>query len=199
MITYGEHLARVKPKFVAIGFMTCDFMSLLLQAVGGAIADTADSASNLQQIGIDIMIAGLVLQVIGLTIFLIVCTDFAWRCRRGVLNMDADKVQARRRPLLRITIGSLVLATVCILIRSVFRVVELWQGFSGALWNDELDFMILDGTMIAIATICLTAFHPGPGFGGQWHAANWSFRSKKEARPESGSKIPMESSHSDRS
>ena len=89
-----------------------------------------------------------------------------------------------------------MLATVCILIRSVFRVVELWQGFSGELWNDEIDFMVLDGTMIAIATICLTAFHPGIGFGNQWHAANWSFRSKKGARPESNSDIPMKSSRS---
>lgn len=198
MVTYGAHLARIQPKFVALGFMFCDFMSLLLQAVGGAIADTADYASSLQDVGINIMIAGLVLQVVGLTAFLVVCADFAWRCKRGSLDMAAEKVQTRRRMLLKLTVGSLVLATIVILIRSVFRVVELWQGFSGALWNDEVDFMILDGAMIALATICLTAFHPGPGFGGQWHAANWNFRSKKGQKAESeGSSIPMKTSGSD--
>lgn len=181
MITYGEHNARIKPKFVAIGFMTCDFMSLLLQAVGGAIADTAGWQSSLQQTGINIMIAGLILQVIGLAVFLVVCADFAWRCKRGVLNMAPEKVETRRRMILKLTIGSLLLATVCVLIRSVFRVVELWQGFSGELWNDEVDFMVLDGGMVAMATICLSVFHPGIGFGGQWHASDWSFRTKKVA------------------
>lgn len=161
MVTYGQHLARIPPKFVALGFMCCDFLSLLLQAIGGAVADTADSGSALQDTGINIMIAGLVLQVVGLGVFLLVCADFAWRCRRGVLDMAPEKVEARRRLLLKITIASLMVATVAVLIRSIFRVVELWQGFSGELWNDEVDFMVLDGMMIALATICLTGFHPG--------------------------------------
>ena len=119
--------------------------------------------------------------------------------------------------LLKVTIGSLVLSTVAILIRSVFRVVELWQGFSGELWNDEVDFMVLDGAMIALATVCLTVFHPGIsdhsissiedtadvciaglGFGGQWHAANWTFRTKKAPRSES-SDIPMKTTGSETS
>jgi hypothetical protein len=179
MVTYGEHLARIQPKFVALGFMTCDCMSLLLQAIGGAIADTADYESALQQTGINIMIGGLILQVVGLATFLFVCADFAWRCKHGKLDMAREKVETRKSILLKTTIGGLVLATVCVLVRSVFRVDELWQGFNGALWNDELEFILLDGMMVAIASICLTMLHPGPGFGGQWHAANWTFRAKK--------------------
>jgi len=162
-----------------MGFMTCDFLSLLLQAVGGAIADTAEYLSALQDTGINIMIAGLILQVVGLSAFLIVCADFFLRCRRGNLDMAPEKVELRRKTLFKLTVGSLGLATVAVLIRSIFRVIELWQGFEGELWNNELDFMILDGAMVAIATICLTAFHPGPGYGPLWHAANWSFRAKK--------------------
>lgn len=187
MITYGKHLARIKPKFVALGFMTCDFLTLLLQAIGGGIADTAVYRSPLQQTGINIMIAGLVLQVVGLTTFLIVCADFALRCKRGTLDMTPERVETRRKVLLKLIVGGLLLATVCVLIRSIFRVDELWQGFQGSLWNDELDFMLLDGMMVAIATICLTVLHPGPAFGGQWHAADWSFRTKK--RVESASSI----------
>lgn len=184
MVLYGAHLARIQPKRVACGFMTCDFLSLLLQAVGGAIADTAEYLSALQDTGINVMIGGLILQVIGLTAFLVVCADFARRCRRGTLDMAPQKVETRRRMLLKLTIGSLGLATVVVLIRSIFRVVELWQGFDGALWNDEIDFMVLDGGMVALATICLTALHPGPAYGGQWHAANWTLRSRKAEKSE---------------
>lgn len=160
--------------------MLSDFLSLLLQAIGGAIADTADTHS-LSRVGIDIMIAGLVLQVISLAAFLAFFADFSWRCHKGVLDMDPLKVRTRASTLFKLFRASLLLATVVILVRSIFRVVELWQGFEGDLWNNETDFLILDGAMMAIAVLCLTATHPGVAFGGLWQAADWNFRSKKNA------------------
>jgi hypothetical protein len=34
---YGSHLARFKPRTIAIAFMSSDFLSLVLQAIGGAM------------------------------------------------------------------------------------------------------------------------------------------------------------------
>lgn len=48
-----------------------------------------------------------------------------------------------------------------ILIRSIFRLIELQEGFDGELANKELDFMILEGPMIFIGVIALTVWHPG--------------------------------------
>ena len=158
--------------------MTSDFLSLLLQAIGGAIADTANTHAT-SRTGADIMIAGLFLQAVSLAAFLLVCADFAWSCRKGYLDMSPDKQQTRRRPILKAFMCTLMLATVAIFVRSIFRVAELWQGFNGKLWNNQTDFMVLDGTMIALAVVCLTALHPGPAFGGQWRAADWTFRTRK--------------------
>lgn len=55
-----------------------------------------------------------------------------------------------------------------ILIRSSYRVAELTGGFHGKLWNSEVHFMVLDGSMVAIASILLTVFHPGLAFHGRW-------------------------------
>ncbi|EMC98486.1 hypothetical protein BAUCODRAFT_87156 [Baudoinia panamericana UAMH 10762] len=178
VVLYGQSNSRLSPRTIAIGFMTSDFLSLLLQAIGGAIADTADNHQDSKK-GIDIMIAGLFLQALSLAAFLVVVADFALCCRRGTLDENPAKKQARGRMLFKVFLASLMLATVVVLIRSIFRVAELWGGFNGSLWNDETDFLVLDGAMLAIATICLTAFHPGLAFGDQWHAANWSFKSKK--------------------
>jgi len=178
IVIYGQSISRFAPRTVALAFMCSDFLSLLLQAIGGAIADVSNSEST-SQIGIDIMIAGLVLQAISLAVFLLFVADFAWRCHKGVLNQDPEKQRTRSRMLFKAFLAGLLLATVVVLIRSIFRAAELWGGFSGKLWNDETDFLILDGTMIAIAIICLTALHPGVAFGGQWTAANWSFKTKK--------------------
>jgi hypothetical protein len=166
--------------------MTSDFLSLVLQAAGGGIADTAAyDQEALKRTGIDIMIAGLVLQAVSLSLFLGVGLDFFIRVRRhGTDNSSPERNSLRSRALFKAFLASLLLATAAILVRSVFRAAELWEGFEGKLWNSEKDFLILDGAMVALAVMLLTVLHPGPAFGGQWHAANWSLRTGREKRGE---------------
>ena len=174
--------------------MSSDFLSLLLQAIGGAIADTANT-QGLKRTGVNIMIAGLFLQAVSLTVFLVVFADFSWRCHKGVLDMDPAKLRTRQSLVFKLFRASLLLATLAILVRSIFRVAELWEGFSGSLWNNETDFLVLDGAMMAIAVLCLTASHPGVCFGGQWQAADWNFRGKKNG----GTKeVPLDSQYGSR-
>lgn len=70
------------------------------------------------------------------------------------------------------TLG-LTVATLAIFVRSIFRVAELREGFDGPLANDEVMFMILEGAMMVIATLCLTVLHPGYCFGGYWDQTSW--------------------------
>jgi hypothetical protein len=176
---YGAHLSRFKPRTIAVVFMTSDFLSLLLQAIGGALADTANTHKN-AQVGIDIMIAGLLLQAVSLAVFVLVFADFRWSCRKGVLDMNPEKQRIRSSGLFKAFTASLLLATIAVLARSIFRVAELWGGFDGKIWNNETDFMVLDGAMISLAVLGLTAMHPGFAFGkSMWQAGNWNLKSKK--------------------
>lgn len=61
--------------------MSCDFISLLLQAAGGAIAASSDTVKD-TDLGVNIMIAGLSFQVVSLVLFIGLCCDFAWRVRK---------------------------------------------------------------------------------------------------------------------
>ena len=79
---YGEDLARFAPRTYTITFMSCDVFSLILQAAGGAITDTAGDNRSLSQTGINIMIAGLAFQVVSLSVFVALCSDFAWSVRK---------------------------------------------------------------------------------------------------------------------
>lgn len=181
---YNVSLSRFAPRTVALTFMTSDFLSLVLQAAGGGIADTAaDDQKALKRTGIDIMIAGLVLQAVSLSIFLAVGLDFFLRVHRlGTDNSSPERNAVRSRFVFKAFLVSLLVATVAILARSIFRAAELWEGFEGKLWNSETDFLILDGAMVALAVLLLSALHPGLAFGGQWHAANWSLRTGKEKK-----------------
>lgn len=57
---------------------------------------------------------------------------------------------------------------------------ELEQGFDGALANQEVSFMILEGMMILLALIPLTILHPGVAFQGSWNQANFKIRAAKD-------------------
>ncbi|KAL9117753.1 MAG: hypothetical protein Q9187_005708 [Circinaria calcarea] len=177
VVVYGEGISRIRPRTYTITFMTFDFLSLLLQAIGGAIASTAETESDID-IGIDIMIAGLSWQVVSLVLFIALCSEFAWRVykRTGGLEPAFESLR-RTRGFKAFLLG---LATIFVLIRSSFRVAELSQGFDGELANNEVSFMILEGTMIILACTALTVFHPGPSFA---VVAHNSKRSLAEADP----------------
>lgn len=84
VVVYGEGSSRFKPMTYSLTFMFSDFVALVLQGAGGGIAATASGDNQDQaQMGIDIMIAGLVWQVVSLLLFSCACADFAWRVRHG--------------------------------------------------------------------------------------------------------------------
>jgi hypothetical protein len=75
--------------------------------------------------------------------------------------------------------------TLTILIRSIYRLIELQQGFDGSLANNETDFMVLEGPMVFIGVTLLTIWHPGYVLGTKlWNEANFHLRSKRGAKRE---------------
>lgn len=81
VIIYGPQVSRIKPRLYSMIFMTCDVVSLILQATGGALASTGDTQDDVD-LGVNIMIAGLISQVVSLSAFGILCVDFAIRVKR---------------------------------------------------------------------------------------------------------------------
>lgn len=94
VVVYGEGISRFSPRTYTITFTTFDFISLLLQAIGGAIASTSNTTSS-KQTGINIMIAGLSWQVVSLVIFILLCSEYAWRVykRTGGLEPAFERLR----------------------------------------------------------------------------------------------------------
>lgn len=165
--------------------MSCDFVSLVLQAAGGAITATAPTGDKAtMDTGINIMIAGLSMQVASLAVFIALCTDFWNRVRTSPVRVesgDKELVALRAGMRWRAFLFAMAAATITIFIRSIFRVAELSGGFNGALANNQIAFMVLEGAMLVIACTSLTALHPGPCFAGNWDRGNWSFRAQRIA------------------
>jgi hypothetical protein len=175
VVVYGEGASRFRPATYTLLFCGCDFFSLLLQAVGGAIASGATTQSS-TQLGINIMLAGLSVQVASLALFACLCGEFALRLYQNPQSWGPKHETLYSSKLFKAFLVGLSVATLTIFIRSTFRVAELSGGFKGPLANNEISFMILEGCIIIIACGCLTFLHPGIAFQGAWHEANFTFR-----------------------
>lgn len=232
VVVYGEEHSRFRPRTYTILFCGCDFLALLLQAAGGAIASGSNTQStvsfpahlfsifdqvlslinNQTQVGINVMLAGLSFQVFSLLLFVAACLEFAFRVYNTPSPYASNCQNLRTSPPTSIAAGTplhtilpktalfrgflvgLAVATLTIFIRSTFRVAELSGGFDGRLANDEVSFMVLEGTMVIIACVALTLCHPGLCFQGEWRAANFKMGREKNASGNQGKRLSSGSS-----
>ncbi|KAJ5890024.1 RTA1-domain-containing protein [Penicillium tannophilum] len=178
VVVCGEQISLLRPRTYTMLFVFCDLISLICQAAGGAITSIADAdQQNLAQTGVNIMIAGLAIQVASLVLFMALCLQYAWSVHKypNALNNASVMRELRNSFRWKAFLAGLALATIAIFVRSVFRVAELKGGFHSSLANNQVLFMILEGAMIAIAILCLTILHPGICFHGQWNETKWTF------------------------
>lgn len=181
IVIYGQQKARFRPQVYTYVFITFDVIALVLQAAGGAVASVASAYSSLQNTGVHIMVGGLAWQVFSLALFGLLSLDFWWRVIHSPpgsepMNQTFELLRSRRsfQPLFMIAI---FLAGLFIFVRSVFRCAELSNGFGGALANDQITFMVLEGTMMILACGLLTFFHPGLIIGRKaWAMASWKHK-----------------------
>ena len=79
IVIYGVDNSRFRPRTYTAVFLSCDFISLLLQTAGGAFADTHLTNLPLQNTGVHIMVTGLAFQVASLFLFAALCVEYALR------------------------------------------------------------------------------------------------------------------------
>jgi hypothetical protein len=82
LVHYGPQYSRFSPKTVSLTFMSCDFIALLLQATGGAIADTAPTRKGSED-GTHVMVAGLAFQVLSSLCFIAIALEFTWKVKKA--------------------------------------------------------------------------------------------------------------------
>ncbi|KAL2690034.1 hypothetical protein Neosp_004102 [[Neocosmospora] mangrovei] len=137
-------------------FIPSDIISLVLQAVGGALSSTgADRAAV--KVGEHISLAGLIFQVVTLIVFCTLFADYVARAARSPSKYRLNKS-------MRTFLIFLFLSTVFILIRCAYRIAELGQGYFSALFRDEGLFIGLESCMMCVAVLLLNAGHPGYAF-----------------------------------
>lgn len=127
-----------------------------MQAAGGGLASSASNTPGGDtHPGTSTMVAGIVFQLFSITVFVLCAADFLRRIMKmGLLG------SITRGPLAWM-LAAMVLSVVCIYIRSIYRTIELAQGWTGYLITHESYFIALDGAMMVVAVVVFNVCHPG--------------------------------------
>ncbi|KAL1646065.1 hypothetical protein SLS58_003485 [Diplodia intermedia] len=161
------------PQTYLIIFCTADVVSLVLQAIGGGMASVAASAVPPQDTapGTNIMVAGIVFQMAAITVF---CALFGMFLK-GTMTAAAAAAAAggggskgRTAPSsslwgsrTKVLVAGTSAAIAFIYVRSIYRTIELLQGWDGYLITHEVYFVVLDGAMMVCAALAFNVVHPG--------------------------------------
>lgn len=138
-----KSVSMITPRMYAIVFCTCDVVSLVVQAVGGAMASEADT-DTAQKNGTHIMVAGIAFQLVTMALFGLLGADFARRVTKGWGLGNAGGLR----------LDVLVVGTVSftmIFVRGIYRTIELAQGWRGYLITHEGYFIGLDAVIMVVA------------------------------------------------
>lgn len=163
-LTFGPEYSIIKPKFYTWIFIIGDLFSLVLQAIGGGMAATADGDRKRSDLGTHIMIAGICWQVFTLLAFAAMTTHYILKRRRALKQGHAlsrhaaATLQDKKFKLFAFAVASAFLA---VLIRCIYRIPELSGGWANSVMRDETSYIVLEGVMIAYATFVQTVCHPG--------------------------------------
>ncbi|KAL3455680.1 RTA1 like protein-domain-containing protein [Aspergillus heterothallicus] len=156
----GPEYSRLRPNLYPWVFIGCDIGSIILQAAGGGVAGAAgDEHPDRVNLGNNIMIAGIAFQVGTMSICGLLAVDFVWRVCRG--NAVGEKwAREGRQAGFYAFCAAEVWAFVTVLTRCIYRLPEMAGGWGNPLMQNEVEFLILDGMMIALAVLGLSILHP---------------------------------------
>ncbi|KXH59524.1 parasitic phase-specific protein PSP-1 [Colletotrichum salicis] len=146
-------ISRFSPRLYYWTFIPVDIVSLILQAVGGAMSSVSTTKEAADR-GVNISLAGLVLQVASLGAFCGLFGDY-------MIAYTRSKTRPPISRRLMFFLSFLGLGTMFILLRCVYRIVELHEGYFSHWFRDETLFIALESAVMVLAVFSLLVGHPG--------------------------------------
>ncbi|KAK7041584.1 envelope glycoprotein [Paramarasmius palmivorus] len=172
----GTEYSRLPPRLYTWIFTSCDIISLIFQAVGGAMASGSDDGSEDFNTGTDLMIAGIAIQVAMMTIFVILAGEYLFRhLNDKPLRKSTDAIRAKEMPSessttlnTRVTLDTrrqllifaLGFTTLLLFIRGVYRLVELSGGWDSEIMHTEWLFNVFDAALVTVTFYTWNFAHP---------------------------------------
>ncbi|CCM00136.1 uncharacterized protein FIBRA_02163 [Fibroporia radiculosa] len=144
-----------------LGVLFIDVISLVVQALGGAEA-TSSVAQNAKT-GSNIMLAGIIFQTIAITIYVLFASEFMFRYiyDRPIRGRVSSPTPYGLDKNMKTMLFALAFSSLCIYLRSWYRMIELADGWNGYIIHTQRYFVIMDALMVTLAMFIMNICHPG--------------------------------------
>ena len=86
---------------------------------------------------------------------------FRFRKTQEIVPVSEESLSAQDVKNGKILITAMVFSTIVIFVRSIYRTIELLQGWDGEIISNEALFVILDAVMVNLAMTVFNVIHPG--------------------------------------
>ncbi|CAG8282700.1 unnamed protein product [Penicillium salamii] len=153
-LTHGDSRSIIRPSRLTKIFVLGDVLSFLIQSGGGGIMSSAKSETSLKR-GEHVIIVGLIVQIIFFGFFCVVAVMFQQRITQSPTEWSLKTLGLWRRYLLVLYVASLL-----IMVRCVYRVMEYLQGQTGMLQSHEYFAYIFDALLMFAIMVIFMIFHP---------------------------------------
>ncbi|GHJ90097.1 hypothetical protein NliqN6_6499 [Naganishia liquefaciens] len=165
----GEEYSLLKSKWYMILFVIADVVSLVIQAVGGGRAAVQSQNYEDTTTSTNIMVAGIVFQLAAIVVFVALGGDFILRLlsdrpyhrRIAEKPVEVEPEQAADRKRWMVMLAAVFFSALMIVMRGVYRTIELLQGWDGYLITHEVYFNVLDFLPMILALAIFNIVHPG--------------------------------------
>jgi RTA1 like protein len=144
VICFGEKHSYLKPKYYTWLFICCDLFALVLQGAGGGIAATSIHNQSLQQVGNNLMMAGIVIQVVTLLAFAAMAALYYFRLSRSSTPLSSAAERVKGSIGFKLFLGGFILALLTVFTRCVYRIAEMAGGWANPIMQSEREFIVLD-------------------------------------------------------
>ncbi|KAJ1645952.1 hypothetical protein J3B02_000844 [Coemansia erecta] len=155
----------LRPKFVNWFYFSSDVFSIAMQGAGGGMMTTMKGRNA----GKRIVLVGLTVQLFFFACYLFT-TFYVWRKPEYAVSQgprDKSPAAAKRKVMLAI-----VLTTLIIYLRSIYRIAEFADGYGGKIYSAEWAFYVFDTILIFIAFLVYIVLFIGPNFSKQKRMAD---------------------------
>lgn len=174
VLVYGNKYSYLKPKRYTLIFIICDVFSIMVQAAGGGIASAESSSGKQTTTGSDVMIVGLAFQVATMTIFQLLWYSFLYKVIKerkqfGDANFNPYYGHIRSRKYLNHFFVAVSFTVILIYVRSIYRLIEISEGWSSKIATEEIYFNILEGLMVSLGALVMCIASPGLIYGKNAH------------------------------
>jgi len=153
LVTDGETHSLIPKKWLTKIFVTGDVVSFLMQGAGGGIM--ASGTISAMHMGEKIIIGGLIVQLLFFGCFVVTSAVFHFRMRKSPTTKALGSSIPWEGHLY-----ALYGASILILVRSLFRLIEYAQGNDGYLISHEVFLYIFDSVLMFATMVWLSWIHP---------------------------------------